>query len=403
MRGLGSLLVVVALVFGLGYYFTKVNPLLGMVKQGLDLQGGSHIVLEAKDDPNAPVTDDAMSAAVGVIRKRVDLLGVAEPVIQREGARRIIVELAGVKDPEEAIAILGKTAVLEFRDPQGNLVVTGKDLVDAREQITGQGGGYVVALRFSSDGAKKFADATARLVGQNIGIYLDGKPIQNPRVDSPIPSGEAQITGYPSLDAAREVAIILKSGALPVNLDIKENRTVSSTLGQDSIAKSKHAALIGIGAVALFMILAFPGPGLVADLALTVYVFLLLGAMVALNAVMTLPGIAGIVLSVGMAVDANILIFERIREELGAGKTIRAGIAAGFNRAFTTIFDSNSTVLIAAAVLFYFGTGPIRGFAVTLALGSLIHLFTAVTLTKFVLTQLVEANIAGRAFFGVRG
>ena len=403
MRSLGTLVLLIALVLGVAAYFTFSNPLLGMVKKGLDLQGGVHMALEAKDDPQAPVSEEAMNAAVGVIRKRVDLMGVAEPVIQRQGSRRIIVELAGVKDPEEAIRVLGKTAVLEFKDPQGNVVVTGKDLADAKEAISGPGGGYIVQLKFRPDGAKKFAEATARLVGKNIGIYLDGNMIQNPRVQEAIPSGEAQITNYESLDKAREVAIVLQSGALPVNLQVVENRTVSASLGADSVAKSSLAVVVGIAAVALFMLVLYRGPGLIADFALVVYLYLLMGALVALNASLTLPGIAGLVLSVGMAVDANVLIFERIKEELRVGKTLRSGIAAGFNRAFTTIFDSNTTTLVAAGVLFFYGTGPIRGFAVTLALGALIHLFTAITFTRFVLTQSVDSNIIRKASFGIRG
>lgn len=404
LRNLAILLLVIAVIVGVAAYFTVQSPLLGMIKQGLDLQGGTHIVLEAVDKPGFPVTDQAMESAKQIITERVNNLGVSEPVIQREGARRIIVELAGVKDPEEAIRVVGQTAVLEFREPDGKtIIVSGKDLVDASERISGQGGGYVVSLKFNAEGAKKFADATARLVNQNIGIYLDDRLLQNPRVNEPIPSGEAVITGYPTLENARRIAIILKSGALPVNLEVRESRSVSATLGADSIAESKLAAAIGIGAVLLFMIALYRGPGLVADFALGVYVYLLLASMVAINAVLTLPGIAGIILSIGMAVDANVLIFERIREELNSGKTLRSGIAAGFHRAYLTIVDSNLTTLIAAGILYYFGTGPIRGFAVTLGIGVMISMFTAITLTRVLINLIVETNLVRKSFFGARG
>lgn len=392
------LIIALAIVGGFCVY---ISPLTNSIKQGLDLQGGTHVVLQAVDTPELKVDDDAVNRSVKIIERRVNELGLTEPVIQRQGKDRIIVELPGVKDPEKAIAMLGRTAMLQFKDQDGNVVLTGKDLKDAKAQIT-SGNQAVVGLEFNDEGGQKFADLTARNIGRQIAIVLDGDVLTAPVVQEAITGGKAQISGSRNIEEAEQLAILLRSGSLPVKIEILENRTVGPTLGQDSKEKSIKAFSIGIIAIFVFMLLFYRLSGIVADIALLLYVMLLLLAMRYLEATLTLPGIAGIILSIGMAVDANVLIFERFKEEVRKGKTLRSAMEAGFGRALITIFDSNITTLMAAAVLFYLGTGPVKGFAVTLALGVVLSMFTAVTVTKFLLRFLIASNLTKNpAFFGI--
>lgn len=393
------LIVALAIIGGFCVY---ISPLANSIKKGLDLQGGTHVVLQAVDTPELKVDDDAVNRSVKVIERRVNELGLTEPVIQRQGKDRIIVELPGVKDPEKAIAMLGRTAMLQFKDESGKVVLTGSDLKDAKAQVS-QGNQAVVGLEFNDEGGKKFADLTARNVGKKIAIELDGQVLTAPVVQEAITGGHAQISGSRNVEEAEHLAILLRSGSLPVKIEVMENRTVGPTLGQDSKDKSVKAFSIGIIGVFVFMLLFYRLAGVVADIALLLYVMLLLLVMRYLGATLTLPGIAGIILSVGMAVDANVLIFERFKEEVKRGKTLRSAMDSGFGRAIVTILDSNLTTIMAAAVLFYLGTGPIKGFAVTLALGTLLSMFTAVTVTKFLLRFLIYSNITNRPFlFGAK-
>lgn len=386
-----KLLAVIIVIVGVFAAF--IAPLAGSIRQGLDLQGGTHVVLEGVDTEQAQVNDDAMNRVVKIMEKRVNELGLTEPIIQREGERRIIIELPGVKDPDKAIAVLGKTAMLEFKDEEGNTVLSGTDLKDAREQTT-QNNQNEVAIEFTDEGAQKFADLTSANVGRTIAILLDGEVLTAPRVNEPITGGKAVITGSRNLEEAHNLAVLLRSGALPVKVDIIETRTVGPTLGQDSKDKSVLAFTVGVGAIFVFMLLFYRVSGLIANLSLMAYVVILLFVLKLLDATLTLPGVAGIILSIGMAVDANVLIFEHFKEEVKAGKTLRMAMDSGFKRAFTTIFDSNLTTIIAAAVLFFFGTGPIRGFAITLGLGVVISMFTAITLTQFMLKHLIAAKLS---------
>ena len=397
---LGKFLVIALAI--IGGFCVYISPLAKSIQQGLDLQGGTHVVLQAGDTPDLKVDDDAVNRSVKIIERRVNELGLTEPVIQRQGKDRIIVELPGVKDPEKAIAMLGRTAMLQFKDINGKVVLTGKDLKDARAQVS-QGNQAVVGLEFSDEGGKKFADLTARNIGKQIAIVLDGEVLTAPVVQEAITGGRAQISGSRNVEEAEHLAILLRSGSLPVKIEVLENRTVGPTLGQDSKDKSVKAFLIGIAGVFVFMLLFYRLSGVVADIALLLYVMLLLLIMRYLGATLTLPGIAGIILSIGMAVDANVLIFERFKEETKKGKTLRSAMDSGFSRAIITILDSNITTLMAAAVLFYLGTGPIKGFAVTLALGTLLSMFTAVTVTKFLMRFLVYSNITKSYFlFGAK-
>lgn len=379
----------------------RVLPIKEAINLGLDLQGGVYVLLEGIDKPGQKVTDERMDSAVEIIRGRIDELGVAEPIIARQGDRRIRVELPGVKDTEKALRILGQTASLRFIDPEGNIVITGDHVVDARAVLDPQNR-PVVELRLNKTGAEKFGKATKTFLGQPLSIYLDDRLISAPEIQDVITTGEAVITGIPTTDKAAEIAMLIRAGALPVELEKKEVRAVGPTLGMDSLQKSLKAAKYGIIIVLLFMLLYYRLPGLVADFALFVYVTLVLVVLAGIGATLTLPGVAGLILSIGMAVDANIIIFERIKEELKVGKSLRTSIDSGFSRAFRTILDANITTLIAAAVLFYFGSGPIRGFAVTLSIGILTSMFTAIVITKYVLSLVVKSKLVSNPkMFGV--
>jgi len=400
-RSNGIKLLVVFLLIAAAIYFS-INPIKTGTHLGLDLQGGAHVVLQAVPEQGKKITDDDMVKLMAVMDKRVNELGVSEPKIQREGADRLIIELAGVDNPDKAIDVLGRMAKLEFQDPAGQVVVTGSDLKNAKARIDASTGKAEIILDFSPEGAKKFGAATARLVGQPINIVLDGKIIQSPKVDEPIMNGQARITGGFTFKQASENAALLRAGALPVNVQIMEKRTVGPTLGKDSLSRSFNAIIIGLSAVFIFMLAYYRLPGLLADVSLLVYGLIVLWITVLLNAVLTLPGIAGFLLSVGMAVDANVIIYERLKEELRAGKSLRAAIDAAFKRAFWTIVDANVTTLIAATVLYYFGTGLIRGFAVTLSIGILTSMFTALTFTRWILTWTADLKIAkNRKLYGV--
>ncbi len=399
---LAKLLACLAAILALFVIF--IRPLANSIRQGLDLQGGTHVVLEAVDTDIAKVDDDAMRRVVGIMEKRVNELGLTEPIVQREGERRVIIELAGIKDPDAAIKTIGKTAMLEFKDEEGNTLLTGTDLKDAQAAMNQQNNQAVVNLEFSDEGAKKFADATLANVGRQIAILLDGEVLTDPVVREPILGGRAEISGQRNLEEAQHIAVLLRSGALPVKVNIIETRTVGPSLGQDSKDKSAFAFVVGISAVLLFMLLFYRACGFIADFSLMAYTLLLLAILKALDATLTLPGVAGIILSIGMAVDANVLIFEHFKEEFRLGKSIRLAMDNGFKRAFTTIFDSNITTIIAATVLFLFGTGNIRGFAITLGLGVLLSMFTAITLTQYMLKLLVNAKIfESPSIYGANG
>ena len=405
MRQHSLLKLVISVAIIICAFFFLVQPLASSIRQGLDLQGGTHVVLEAVDTAQAQVNDDAMNRVVAIMEKRVNSLGLTEPIIQREGERRVIIELPGIKDPDAAIRTIGKTAMLEFRDEEGNTVLTGTDLKDAQASTNPQTGQNVVNLEFSDEGAQKFADLTMKNVGRTIAILLDGEVLTAPNVREPILGGRAEITGQKTLEEAQNLAVVLRSGALPVKVEILETRTVGPTLGQDSKDKSQFAFVVGLGAVVLFMIFFYHLSGFIADVALMAYTVMLLGILYLMDATLTLPGVAGIILSIGMAVDANVLIFEHFKEEYQVNrKSLRLAMDAGFKRAFTTIFDSNVTTLIAAGVLFFLGTGTIRGFAITLGVGTILSMFTAITLTQYLLKLMINSKLSENpSLYGANG
>ena len=362
-KSLAKFMVIVLLIAFLAYLAAfgmplgnySIVPIKDNIKLGLDLRGGATVILEAKDDPTDPITVEKMDRAVATLRERVDSLGVAEPSIVTQGKNRIEVQLPEIKDTQRALEVIGQTAQLEFRDEAGKVVITGADIEKANA-VAGDGLGqsYVVAFELRPDGAKRFAEATRNNIGKPIGIYLDEKLISNPNVENAIEDGKAQITGQSTREEALDLATLIRAGALPVKLDVLSVTAVGPQLGANSFEKSVKAGAIGILLVMIFMVAFYRLPGLVAVITLVLYTVITLGAMAGINATLSLPGIAGLILSVGMAVDTNVIIFERIKDEIKVGKTIRAAIDAGFRRAFLTIIDSNVTTLLAAAILFYF-------------------------------------------------
>ena len=371
----------------------------------------------------------AVNQSIEIVRRRIDETGVREPTIQRQGSERILVQLPGVKDPERVKRLLGKTAKMNFRlvdlsmsarqaeqgrpppgselleadnerDADGNpvkylvrkrVMVGGDTLVDA--QPTVQDAQPVVSFRFDAVGGRRFGDTTRRNVGRPFAIVLDGKVISAPVIREPILGGIGIISGNFTVQSARDLALLLRAGALPAPLTVLEERTVGPGLGADSIRAGKIASVLAVVLVVVFMAAAYGMFGLMADVALLMNLILITALLSLLQATLTLPGIAGIVLTIGMAVDANVLIFERIREEQRNGRTPMSAIDAGYQRALTTIVDANLTTFIAAVLLFLFGSGPIKGFAVTLALGLMTSMFTAIMLTRLmVVTWLRRAR-----------
>jgi len=371
------------------------------INLGLDLQGGSHIVLQAQPTEERPITNEVMSGIQSVIERRVNQLGLSEPVIQREGSDRIIVELPAIDNPNEAIETIGRTAVLTFRNSAGQVLLTGEYIQNATADYD-QYGRPVVSFEMNSEGSDRFEEITSQYIGQKIGIYLDDELLTNPTVQDTI-SGKGQITGYESVEAAQKDAILIREGSLPVPVKVVESRTVGPTLGQISIQKSLIAGLIGLALVAVYMMFYYRFPGVLAAVVLIIYGILLMGTLAGLQATLTLPGIAGLILSIGMAVDANIIIFERIKDERKSGKTLRASIDAGFQRAYKTIIDANVTTIITALILAYFTSGTVRGFAVTLGIGVLVSMFTAFFITRNVIDLFTHSNLLqSDAAFGAK-
>ncbi len=375
------------------------------INYGLDLTGGVNVVLEAQATDDEPVTAEKIESAMLTIRQRIDTLGVSEPTITKQGDNRIRVSIPSVSDQEEALDLIGKTAQLEFVGPDETVILTGKDVVDSKGVMQTDSTGIekaVVTLKFSEEGTKLFADATQKYIGQAIKIKLDDEIISSPTVNVAITNGEAVIEGIGDIEEAGNLASLIRGGALPVKLVPIEVRTVGPTLGQNSLDKSIYAGMIGIGLVLIFMLIFYRGLGIIADLALIIFIIIFMIILTALNVTLTLPGIAGLILTIGMAVDANVIIFERIKEEARLGKSLLTAIDAGFSRAFSTILDSNVTTLIAGFVLFFLGSGSVQGFAVTLILGILVSMFTAVVITKQLVILLVKTELfKSNTFYGI--
>ena len=394
------------------------------------MTGSDEWRLTLKPEEQAEIRRFAVEQSIQTIRSRIDQFGVSEPTIQKQGQERILIQLPGLKDPQRAKDLIGRTARLEFKmlDEKGDLsgaldgrippgdillygdtndrgtgrvarqpylvkkrtVLAGDLLTDARVNFDPQFNEPYVSINFNRQGARKFAQLTGDHVGERMAIVLDGKVYSAPVIREKIEGGRAQISGSFSPEEAHDLAIILRAGALPAPVKILEERTVGPTLGRDSVEQGMASILIGGALVLLFMVVYYRGFGLLANLAVVVNVLILMAVLAMLQATLTLPGIAGAVLLLGMAVDANVLIFERIREELRLGKTPLAAIEHGYDKAFSTILDANITTLITAVVLYQFGTGPVRGFAVTLSIGLLASMFTAIFMTRVVLALVVR-------------
>ncbi len=412
-------------------------PIQKHVNLGLDLKGGMHLILHVETEKlEANAKNDAVLRAIEILRNRIDSIGVGETVIQRQGENEILVQLPGVTDRDQAIALIGKVAQLEFRlvdenpDPnrlkaalEGNVPagfilkytkddnqailindkvdLSGETVSDARVDMDTQSFGQpFVSLQFNAQGSTQFAQLTKNNIGKRLAILLDGEVLSAPNINEAILGGQAQITGQFSMDEASLLSLALRSGALPAPMRIEEERTVGPLLGKDSINAGIKATMIGAVLVFIFMAFYYLAAGIVADIALTINLLLIFGVMGFLNLMLpdsqltlTLPGIAGIILTLGMAVDANVIINERIREEIENGRQLSAAVSNGFNKALSAIIDSNATTLMAAFMLFQFGSGPIKGFAVTLTIGLLSSLFTAVFVSRTIFNILIHYKI----------
>jgi len=397
-------IIFVAMVVLSAAWFTMTKP----VKLGLDLKGGVYVLLEAKPEEGQRLDNEAMGRLIEVLNRRVNGLGVSESSVQKVGDRRVMVELPGITDTEQAINMIGKTALMEFKIQNtdgtlGETLLTGGALKSAAVSYDNLGRPQI-SFEMTLDGAAKFAEITRNNIGKQLAITMDGVVQTAPRINSEIAGGQGVITGNYTPEEAKNTASLLNAGALPVKAEILETRSVGATLGDESIAESKTAGMIAIGLIAVFMMVFYRLPGVVANLALICFGLITFATLNFFDATLTLPGIAGIILSVGMAVDANVIIFERIKEELRFGNTVMASIEAGFKKAFSTIMDSNITTLIITTILFTLGTGPVKGFAVTLTIGVLASMFTAITITKVLLRGFTMLfKIDKPILFGVRG
>ncbi|MBQ8587786.1 MAG: protein translocase subunit SecD [Clostridia bacterium] len=388
--------------FGLQIGKTKIHNVLDEehgIKRGIDLAGGSELVFEPADDAKE-VTEKDLEAAQQVLSTRLTAQGYTEAVVAKHGDRRIKVEIPG-EDVKNAEELLGKTAKLTFTDYEGNVVLEGEDVKGAKAEygpISDGSSAYKVTLTFTSEGTKKFSEATARIsqLGENnniIAIVLDDSVVSSPRVSTQITESECYIEGDFTNEEAKTLASQIQGGKLPFTLKLAESRTIGATLGEKALDNSLTAAAIGMILVMLFMIIMYRMCGFMSCISLIAYISVVCLILGALRINLTLPGIAGVILTIGTAVDANVIIFERVKEELSNGKTIRASVDAGFHRAFTAILDSNVTTVIAAAVLYVFGTGTIQSFAVTLFVGTMVSMFTVILLTRFLLRQLMGFNL----------
>lgn len=369
---LGILIIVPALIL----YLNKINL-------GLDLKGGTYVVLEAQ----GKIENDTMAKVREVVERRVNGLGVSEPVIQLSGDNRLIVELAGVKDPDEAVKLIGTTAKLEFKiknadGTYGEAIMDGTSIVSASESQD-RTGRPVVTFKLDNKGTEVFAKVTRENVGKPLAILLDGKEQSAPTINEEISGGNGQISAGGRKEV-QSLVNLLNSGSLPVSIKIMETRTVGASLGAESIKQTQFAGILAFALISLFMIVIYRIPGFIADIVLIIYGLLVLAFFSLIGAVLTLPGIAGFILTLGMAVDANVITFERIKEELRKGRSLEDSVQYGFKNGLPAIIDGNLTTILVAVVLFFLGTGPVKGFAVTLILGTIVTLITAVFIIKVI-------------------
>lgn len=397
VKGLISLLV---LLFAVGLFGFLGYDTMDKIKLGLDLAGGVSITYQAVE---ANPSDEDMADTVYKLQQRVQNYS-TEAEVYREGSNRINIDIPGVSDANAILQELGKPGSLIFIDEEGQVILTGDQVATAKVGQTEQNGirSYVVSLTFTPEGTSSFADATTKNVGKRISIIYDGAIISSPVVREAITGGQCQIDGMAGYDEANNLASTIRIGSLSLELEELRSNVVGAKLGEEAIATSLKAGAIGFALVAVFMIAVYLVPGVAAVLALALYVGLILILLAAFEVTLTLPGIAGIILSVGMAVDANVIIFTRIKEELGHGKVVRSAIKTGFSKALSAIVDGNVTTLIAAAVLYFRGSGTVKGFATTLAIGIILSMFTALFVTRFALYGLFHMGLEDPKFYGIK-
>lgn len=363
------------------------------ITKGLDLQGGVSVLLGIQDEN---VSHEDLQKTKDLIKLRVDKLGVAETVVTTEGDNKIRVDIPGEYNSQGIVDVLSKTGELTFKAPDGKVILTGKDVKKATSMLDQQNGKPVVSLELNNEGTKLFSEATQKYLGKQISINMDDQQLTNPTVQSQITNGEAVITGMSSVEEAKNLAGLINSGALPVSIKALSQQTVGAQLGETALPNAVKSGVIGISLIFIFMILYYRVPGIIASIALTLYVTLVLLVFVEIGATLTLPGIAGFLLTIGMAVDANVLIFERIREELRNGISPKSAVKKGFDNALSSIVDSNVTTIIAALVLYFVGSGSVKGFAITLMIGIVVSLFTALIVTKFLMNQALAAGFLSK-------
>lgn len=396
-------LLIVIIILACSWFLVFKKP----TKLGLDLKGGVYVVLQAEPEKGEKLDKEAMERLIEVLDRRINGLGVAESIVQRAGEDRVIIELPGLTNTEDAINMVGKTALLEFKimnddGSLGETLLTGSALKKAAVSYDNLNRPQI-QFEMSLEGAQEFAKITRENIGKRLAITLDGEVQTAPTINSEIPSGNGVITGNYTPEQAKKTATLLNAGALPVKANIIETRIVGASLGDESIEQSKKAAVVAVGLIALFMAFIYRLPGIVADIALVSFGLVMFAMLNFIDATLTLPGIAGMILSAGMAVDANVIIFERVKDELKMGNTIRGAIDIGFSKGIASIIDSNVTTLLTAFVLFMFGTGTVKGFAVTLTIGTVASMITAIFITKTILMFVVELfRIKSKFWFCVK-
>lgn len=399
-----AILVVVAIcgyvaLFGIGKgtMINYLKPWGEAISLGLDLRGGVYTVYQAEND-NSAEFEEKMSSTVSILTSRLTRQGFTEATVTRQGADRIRVEIPNVSDPNEILRIIGTPAQLYFVDENGNNIMEGS-MVKNAQPSQDENGQPCVAFELNDEGAKIFAQATAENLGKVISITLDGETISAATVNSVIAGGQGQITGTFTAEEVQNLATLILSGALPLNLTQLEVSAISATLGVEALDKAILAGVIGVALVMIFMLVCYRLCGLVADIALTIYIMIVVLLLALTGAQLTLPGVAGIILGIGMAVDANVVIFERIREEMGVGRPLASAVKKGFSNALSAIIDANVTTVIAALVLYMFGTGTIRGFALTLGISVVTSMFTAIFVTHKLLDIFADLGIKNQKLY----
>lgn len=385
--------------FGQGFLVRYMKPWGEAIRLGLDLRGGVYTVYQATDNGEGDF-DAQLDATITILMRRLTAQNFTEATVTKQGTDRIRIEIPDVSDPDEILDIIGTPAHLEFVDEAGNVLMEGKDVKSASAQYIQSSGSPVVAFELTDEGTQLFAQATAANLGKTITITLDGETISAPTVNSVISQGSGYIEGQGmTIEEAQNLAMLIQSGALPLDITQLEVSAISATLGVEALDRALLAGLIGVILVMLFMLIRYRLSGLAADMALAVYILLVVFILAVTGVQLTLPGIAGIVLGIGMAVDANVIIFERFKEEAKLGRPLNSAIKMGFQNALSAILDSNVTTIIAALVLMVFGTGPIKGFAMTLVISVGCSMVTAIFVTRFFLNALIDLNIKNTKLF----